>query len=114
MAAGGIKDILNAMASHPNSAGVQEQACGALERVTNNLNDYKHTIAALGGIDLILNAMVKHAGHAGVCERACKVLGNLAVFHPPADTRDSSPVSSAGSASGASAAGGAHRPIGVV
>jgi len=55
-AAGGIVAIVAAMSAHKMSAGVQEQACGALKSISFN-DDNEIKVAAAGGIEALATAM---------------------------------------------------------
>ena len=59
-------------------AGVQAQACAALNNLaaSNDANMVK--VAALGGIEAILKAMGTHTHNADVQKQACGALGSLA------------------------------------
>ncbi len=65
------------MQAHKTSAGVQEQACGALKNLAVN-PDNQVAVAAAGGIVAIVAAMQAHKGSAGVQEMAGRALRNLA------------------------------------
>jgi len=68
--------IITAMRSHPDHAGVQEQACAALANlgmVQQNMSE----IAKMDGIEFVVAALKRHSTHAGMQENACFALSKF-------------------------------------
>ena len=76
--AGGIVAILSGMKDHIDHAGVQEQGCGALRNLANNVENRVSIANAGGMIAAIVSGMKAHTDHAGVQEQGCGALANLA------------------------------------
>ena len=77
---GGIERVVAAMAAHPQSPGVQEQACGTLGALAGNKVNGDQIVWA-GGIERTVAAMAEHSA-ARVQEIGCASLRSLAFKNP--------------------------------
>ena len=77
-AAGGIETVIAAMTAHKTSAGVQEEACGALGNLAANNDNNRVAISAAGGVEALATAMKTHQASALLQQNACAALLNLA------------------------------------
>ena len=70
LCAGGVETVVAAMRAHASSAGVQQQACGALRNLSAGNAENKTVIGNAGGVEAVVAAMRAHASSAGVQEQA--------------------------------------------
>ena len=75
-AAGGVRTIMDAMASGPLHASLQEAGCAALASLVIDPAAARDAASA-GATDYAINAMKDHAEDAGVQSAALVLLANL-------------------------------------
>ena len=65
-----LKDLQGALRSHPGSAGVVKEACGAVWIMCHNNSDNRAEGGRLGLLQDLQGALCSHPGSAGVVESA--------------------------------------------
>lgn len=72
---GGIADLVEALRLHPDHAGLQKEACGALGSMARLSEKNKEAIARASAIPFVIAAM---RAHPAALEQACWAIRNLA------------------------------------
>jgi hypothetical protein len=81
VASGAVAAIVGAMQAHVSDAGVQEEACCALARITQAGGADRATIvASVSGLTAIVNAIAAHPNKAGVQQQGCRALRELTEY----------------------------------